>query len=98
MLSDGWWTRSLPKPAGRHDWLAEEDLRQGGPGDFYGTRQAGFMELRVADLVADATLLDLARAEVHALLERDPTLHDESWMALRLEVERMFPGSPAHFR
>ncbi|MHB2017899.1 MAG: ATP-dependent DNA helicase RecG [Candidatus Xenobia bacterium] len=77
--------------------VAEEDLRQRGPGDFYGTRQAGFMELRVADLVGDASLLDLARAEARALLERDPSLHDEQWLPLRLEVERMFPGSAAHF-
>jgi ATP-dependent DNA helicase RecG len=54
--------------------VAEEDLRIRGPGELFGTRQAGLPRLRYADLVRDAELLRVARAEAFALLERDPQL------------------------
>ena len=54
--------------------VAEEDLRIRGPGELFGTRQAGVPRLRFADLVRDADLLRLARTEAFALLERDPAL------------------------
>ncbi len=54
--------------------VAEEDLRIRGPGEIFGTRQAGMPRLRYADLVRDAELLRLARAEAFALLEADPAL------------------------
>jgi ATP-dependent DNA helicase RecG len=43
--------------------LAELDLRQRGPGDFFGTRQAGLPDFRVADLLRDRELLELAKFE-----------------------------------
>ena len=54
--------------------VAEEDLRIRGPGEIFGTRQAGMPRLRYADLVRDAELLRVARAEAFALLESDPAL------------------------
>ncbi|MGZ3408001.1 MAG: ATP-dependent DNA helicase RecG, partial [Polyangia bacterium] len=54
--------------------VAEEDLRIRGPGEIFGTRQAGMPRLRYADLVRDVELLRLARAEAFALLEADPLL------------------------
>jgi ATP-dependent DNA helicase RecG len=54
--------------------VAEEDLRIRGPGEIFGTRQAGLPRLRYADLVRDAELLRLARADAFAVLERDPQL------------------------
>jgi ATP-dependent DNA helicase RecG len=54
--------------------VAEEDLRIRGPGEIFGTRQAGMPRLRYADLIRDAELLRLARTEAFALLESDPTL------------------------
>ena len=54
--------------------IAEEDLRIRGPGEIFGTRQAGMPRLRFADLVRDAELLRMARAEAFALLEADPQL------------------------
>ena len=41
--------------------IAEEDLALRGPGEFHGVRQAGLSDLRVADLIRDARLLDQAR-------------------------------------
>ncbi|MGI4758772.1 MAG: ATP-dependent DNA helicase RecG, partial [Janthinobacterium lividum] len=43
--------------------LAELDLQQRGPGEFFGTRQAGLPDFRVANLVRDRRLLELAKSE-----------------------------------
>jgi ATP-dependent DNA helicase RecG len=43
--------------------LAELDLNLRGPGEFFGTRQAGLPEFRVANLVRDRQLLELAKQE-----------------------------------
>jgi ATP-dependent DNA helicase RecG len=51
--------------------LAERDLDQRGPGDFLGTRQSGFAELRMANLT-DVRLIEKARQQALALFDRDP--------------------------
>ena len=43
--------------------IAERDLRLRGPGDFFGTRQAGVPTFRMIDLVRDHELLDIAQRE-----------------------------------
>ena len=43
--------------------IAERDLRLRGPGDFFGTRQAGLPTFRLIDLVRDRELLDAAQRE-----------------------------------
>jgi len=54
--------------------IAEEDLRIRGPGEFFGFRQWGMPEFRVANLVRDADILQQARQEAFALLKQDPQL------------------------
>lgn len=54
--------------------VAEEDLQIRGPGDFYGFRQSGFPEFRVADLLRDQELLEIARRAAGDLLAHDPSL------------------------
>ncbi len=54
--------------------IAEVDLQLRGPGDFFGTRQSGMPELKVADILADAQLLDEARRDAFAIIEHDPQL------------------------
>jgi ATP-dependent DNA helicase RecG len=51
--------------------IAERDLAQRGPGDFFGTRQSGLPTLRVGDLLRDHTLLEEARREAVAWLDAD---------------------------
>lgn len=68
--------------------IAEEDLRIRGPGEFFGVRQWGLPELRVANLVRDALLLELARREAFALLAADPHLSAPRHRALRAVVLR----------
>lgn len=53
--------------------LAERDLEQRGPGEFLGTRQSGFAELRTAQLT-DVRLIEAARREATHLFENDPEL------------------------
>jgi ATP-dependent DNA helicase RecG len=54
--------------------IAEEDLRIRGPGEFFGFRQWGMPEFRVANIVRDADLLQQARQEAFALLKIDRNL------------------------
>jgi ATP-dependent DNA helicase RecG len=54
--------------------VAEEDLRIRQAGDLFGTRQAGMPRLRHADLVRDFPILEQAREDAFALLERDREL------------------------
>lgn len=53
--------------------LAEKDLEQRGPGDFLGTRQSGFADLRMANLM-DVRLIEKARKQAQAIFENDPNL------------------------
>lgn len=61
--------------------LAEEDLKLRGPGDFFGKKQSGLPEFKVADLVHDYRALEVARKDaVHIvrqnLLETDPAFEN----------------------
>jgi ATP-dependent DNA helicase RecG len=49
--------------------IAERDLALRGPGEFSGVRQSGFLDLDIADLARDETLLEHARASMRALRE-----------------------------
>jgi ATP-dependent DNA helicase RecG len=66
--------------------IAETDLEIRGPGDFFGTRQAGLPEFRVANLLTDGRLLEEARQEALALVDRDPELGLPEHRALRAVV------------
>lgn len=68
--------------------ISEEDLRLRGPGDFFGSRQHGLPELHMAELGADAQLMQQAQDEANALLAADPEL--EHHPALRERVELLF--------
>jgi ATP-dependent DNA helicase RecG len=48
--------------------IAELDLELRGPGEFFGTRQAGMPDFRVANIIRDAQLLEAAKREAAAVL------------------------------
>jgi len=72
--------------------LAEKDLELRGPGEFFGTRQSGLPDLRVAKL-ADTKLLEVARKQAHKLFEVDPTLSAPEHRLLAQRVERFWAAT-----
>ena len=72
--------------------VAEEDLRFRGPGDYFGTRQSGLPDLRMARL-SDQDLLSMARQEAAALLRDDPSLERPEHRALAQELARFSNAS-----
>jgi len=69
--------------------LAEKDLNMRGPGDFLGTRQAGFLELRMAS-ITDVRLIEEARKHANEILEIDPELSAPEHLALQKMVNRFW--------
>jgi ATP-dependent DNA helicase RecG len=50
-------------------YIAEMDMRLRGPGEFFGTKQSGIPGLRLADLLRDTDILEMARGEAEKLIE-----------------------------
>ncbi|HWP31654.1 MAG TPA: ATP-dependent DNA helicase RecG [Fimbriimonadales bacterium] len=68
--------------------IAEEDLKIRGPGELYGTKQAGAFELRVADLLREGKLLEEARQAAFSLLKEDPGLTNPEYREIRKAAEK----------
>ena len=63
--------------------IAGEDLRLRGPGDFFGVRQSGTMEFRIADIFQDSEILKQAGEAAGAILMSDPELSLEEHRLLK---------------
>ena len=70
--------------------LAEEDLKLRGPGEFFGTRQSGLPDLKMAKL-SDVPILEMAREEATRLFADDPKLQKPAHRALYQELLRVWP-------
>jgi ATP-dependent DNA helicase RecG len=70
--------------------IAEEDLKLRGPGEFFGTRQHGLPELRVADIINDYALLQLARRDAFRIVADDPGLAKPEHAKIRARLEEAF--------
>ena len=68
-------------------YIASEDLKLRGPGDFFGIRQSGDMEFKLADIYTDAGLLKTVSEEVNRLLGENPTMEGEEYAALKERLE-----------
>jgi len=68
--------------------IAEEDLRLRGPGEFFGTRQWGMLNLKIGDLVKDRRMLYLARREALELVGKDTDLRN--YPQLWKEINRRY--------
>ena len=77
--------------------IAEEDLCLRGPGDFFGQRQHGLPQLKVADFAADVELLKEAKAAAETLISADPDLSRPEHALLKARVQRMFEENPEMF-
>jgi ATP-dependent DNA helicase RecG len=63
--------------------IAEMDLRLRGPGEFFGTRQHGLPEFKVADLTSELDLLRVAKEDAQEILAGDPRFSDREHLHLR---------------
>jgi ATP-dependent DNA helicase RecG len=72
--------------------LAEEDLNLRGPGEFFGTRQSGLPDLRMAKL-SDVAILEAARKEATIVFQKDPRLKKPEHSLLAKELARVWPKS-----
>jgi len=68
--------------------IAEADLRLRGPGEFLGTRQAGLPELKVANIIRDAHLLEKAREAAFNTIRKDPQLREPEHLAIKCALNR----------
>ncbi len=77
--------------------IAEADLRQRGPGDFFGNRQHGLPALHIADLGTNMAAVNDARDAARAVLAADPALCAPEHAALRAQCARLFAANDGHF-
>ncbi|GKU78515.1 ATP-dependent DNA helicase RecG [Paenibacillus sp. L3-i20] len=74
--------------------VARRDLELRGPGDFFGTKQSGLPEFKIADMVSDFEVLELAREDAARLTEREDFWSNESFARLWhiLRQDQFFQG------
>lgn len=70
--------------------ISEKDLELRGPGEFFGTRQHGIPELKVANLFSDMNILKVAQKDASEIIENDPNLTKHEHRGLRNRVMELF--------
>ena len=73
-------------------YIAGEDLKLRGPGDFFGIRQSGEFQFQVADIYQDADMMGRASYEVSVLMKEDPGLTAPGHRALKARLKQ-YAGS-----
>ena len=73
--------------------ISEKDLNLRGPGDFFGTRQHGIPELKIANLYKDIEILKMVQKASEELYRKDPTLSKEENKRLSIEIEKFFKSA-----
>ena len=68
--------------------IAEKDLDMRGPGDIEGTRQSGILNFKLASIVQDRPLLEIAKNFVFDLIEHDPVLSSAENLQLRVYLQQ----------
>ena len=69
--------------------IAEADLKLRGPGDFFGQRQHGLPQLKIADMTTDMEVLRQAQRCARELLQQN-ALEEPAYRGLRGEIRRLF--------
>ena len=77
--------------------ISEEDLKLRGPGDFFGSRQHGLPQMKLADLAGDMRLLSEAQESARRLLMADPTLSQPENRPVLERVRTLFADTPDIF-
>lgn len=71
--------------------IADADLKQRGPGDFFGARQHGLPSLKIANIFDDMTVLKTAQRVARQIMKQDPELLEHK--GLKDAVEQLFADS-----
>ncbi|MGB0949289.1 MAG: ATP-dependent DNA helicase RecG [Marinirhabdus sp.] len=69
--------------------ISETDLKLRGPGDIMGTQQSGVLNLRIADIVKDTAILQLARGYAREILTGDPALEKPAHAIVKKTYARL---------
>ncbi len=75
--------------------IANEDLKQRGPGDFFGSRQHGLPDMKIADMMTDTRIFSQAQEAAREILRSDPELTARENSGLAEEVTRLFDPNRA---
>lgn len=70
--------------------IADEDLKLRGPGEFFGSRQHGLPEMKIADMLEDRNTLEETQRAAKEIMARDPELSSPESTALKNEIQRLF--------
>lgn len=70
--------------------IADEDLKLRGPGEFFGSRQHGLPEMKIADMLKDRGTLEETQRAAKEIMARDPELSSPESTALKNEIQRLF--------
>ena len=73
--------------------IAEADLHIRGPGEFFGTRQSGIPNFKIANIIHDATLLEAAKKEAESLIKADPVLNAPVHQLLKRMLQKHWRGN-----
>ncbi len=71
-------------------YISEKDLELRGPGEFFGTRQHGLPDLKIANLFTDMEILKLAQKKAEEIIERDAYLLEDCHYYLRESIIDIF--------
>lgn len=70
--------------------ISEKDLELRGPGEFFGTRQHGIPELKIANLIRDIEVLKIVQKEALEIIKRSPDLNMKEYKNLRYRIQLLF--------
>ena len=73
--------------------IAEADLNIRGPGEFFGTRQSGVPNFKIANIIHDASLLESAKREAELLIKADPNLNATEHQLLKRMLQKHWRGN-----
>ena len=73
--------------------IAEADLNIRGPGEFFGTRQSGVPNFKIANIIHDASLLESAKKEAELLVKVDPNLNAPEHQLLKRMLQKHWRGN-----
>lgn len=73
--------------------IAEADLNIRGPGEFFGTRQSGIPNFKIANIIHDTTLLEAAKKEAELLIKADPQLDAPVHQLLKRMLQKHWRGN-----